>query len=662
MDAPEKIVWRNFGYKYPRGANFKPDSETHSRLIAYLIELATGAKAKAQEKFSAWRAIDDSLQAYIPLSAVEQKVRAQDSREPMPVVVPESLAIRDVFLSYLVSVFISDPMFRYVGVGPEDIVAAIKMEKVVDIQARNARVPLRMHSMWSNAITYGRGAVHPYWHVQRGKKVIRKWNYNTVEALVESSFVPRSVKRYLNKKKTIDVVKCEGTHLTTLNPYAYFPDPASVAGEVNSGRFVAWVDRTSYQTLLENELTNPDQYFNVKHIQDFKSAATSTFYSSEAAGNTSTGAANSGEVDPIADILYVSAKLIPFEWKIGTSKEVERWMFGIVGDRLIVIAHPIEDVHGGLGICEIAPDYDGLNTLVTSKLESIFGLQTYLNFKFNSDMLRDRMDMFSGFLVDPMLVNTDDMLDPSPGMIVRTLESMWGKGLENALQPLPGINHPNMTMQSVPNVLQLMRDMSGAVDPVRGVRRQRGERVTAEEIKGDRGAAISRLAKMAIIASYQGHRDLASIYADNTQQYMSEDVWIQTLGRDDDILREEFGYTESRIKVTPYDVLTDYNLYSGDNSLSGNEDVETMVKIFQMISSQPMLMQGPEGFDLHKFVRAIARASGFTHINDFITRAKKPQMPQLQPRVERNEAVRKQVQAGNYIPVEEAEDELTEAA
>ncbi len=640
-------------YRYPNGADLQPDSETHTKLVGYLREFLHRAHSSAIQRHPQMKSIDDMLRSFIKLSDYEKSVRNMDSREPMPIVLPESFSIRDTLLSYLAGTFLrEDPIFRYFGVEPTDKMGAVLLEKTIDWQVRKTKVALALIAFWGSGLSYGRSFVMPHWVVRKGKKVSRRFESKLVERIAGSSILPVAVKRFLNEKRIHEVVRFEGNELVNANPYAVYPDPDIPAGEIQRGRGFAHVDRTNLFNLLEDERTDKFM-FNVRYLEDGVTEPMSEFFNQYAEASTNPTEQSSGD-DRLVDVFYIEKKIIPADFGIGKGTEPETWEFMLGGDQLLIGARRLEDVHGGFNIVEMATEFDGVTATPISKIETVYGGNVAINFEINSRIANKRMSAQGGWAFDPMMINQEDLMDPSPGMLVRTVESMWGKGMRisDFLEPL---NSPDVTVSNIFDIefmREMMRSGVGVGGKEQGIQRSRGERITAEESRDTRTSAMSRLAFMAYKISLQAHQDIAEIFAYNTQQYMSMDRYVRTIGSLDEVLREEFGIQDDRVKVTPWDVLVDFDVHAGDVLTTGAEDVGSMIQIFQMISGNEALH---DKFDLFRMVQVMARAMGFPSVNEFIRKTPQPIKASVVP----DEEVEKQVDAGNMVPFDEVFSEQT---
>jgi hypothetical protein len=121
---------------------------------------------------------------------------------------------------------------------------------------------------------------------------------------------------------------------------------------------------------------------------------------------------------------------------------------------------------------------------------------------------------------------------------------------------------------------------------------------------------------------------------------MEEETYMSIVGRwSEDLLKEyNIDVKDGRVKVTPFDVLVDYDLIVRDGSIPGGNFSDAWLKLFKDIISVPELYKT---FDITKIFMHIARNLKAKNVNEFI-----------RTKVIPDEEVGKEVDKGNLIPME----------
>lgn len=621
----------SFDYEYPDGLDLKPGSKLHNEIADKIRKRAFASNAVMSKRYPDWNEIDRTLTAYIQLDDKEENMKYNDARKPASIVFPYSYAIMDTLLSYLVAAFFQDPIFRFEGVSPEDTIGAIMLEKVIDLHCNKSKVALNLHTMFRDNLAYGFGVGAPGWRVSRG------WRTTKVE---ERGFFG-NIKGY--KKGFEEAVLFEGNELNNIDPYLCLPDPNVAIHDHQKGEFFGWLESTNYLDMLSNESNNPSM-FNVKYLKMVESKK-SIFFVNKSDRDKRFGKGMK-DADPSVssrvDNIHMVIKLIPRDWGLGKRDYPEKWQFTLSADEVLTKVKPLDLDHDLFPVVVSASDFDGYSSTPVSRIEILNGMQGILDWLFNSHISNVRKAVNNELIVDPYMVNVKDIEDPKPGKVIRLRRPAWGKGVKDAVQQL---NVQDITKGHIADsswIVQWMQKIGAADDSSMGSLRQGGpERLTGAEFEGTRSGAVSRLERMGRIISLQALQDISYMFASHTQQLMSEELYVATTGRWQQVLMAEYGekVIKNRMKVSPFELLVNYDVKMRDGSVPGSNFSQVWVKMFELISQEPRLQQQ---FDIVRIFKHIARNSGAKNVEEFEVKA----MPDAQ--------VAGQVQAGNIIPMNEA--------
>ncbi len=628
----------SYDYDYPGNLKLKPGSKTHTKIISEVLRRARDSYNIMSKRHSSWKEIDRTLTAYVPLKEAERIVKEQDAQKPVSIVVPYSYATLETLLTYFTAALLNDPIFDYRGVSPEDNIGAIMLTKVINQQSMRSRLALQLHTLCRDSLAYGIGPAACVWERKLGKRTVR----------AEDGFF-----NFLNqwvgkgpKKQNVESVVYEGNKLKNIDPYSFLPDPSVSIHQLQDGEFVGWIERTNYLDCLSLEETDED-VFNVKYLKHID-CRTSIFHGDQSDRKAKHGA--EGDLDSTAgrrpvDKIHMYIKLIPREWGLGTREYPEKWYFTIAGDSVVIEARPMALDHDSFPITAGAPDYDGYSITPISRIELVYGLQGTLDWLFSSHIANVRKAINDTLIVDPYLVNIDDLRDPEPGKLVRMRRAAWGKGVDNAVKQLNVTDVTRGHIADAGYVVDLINRTSAVNDGVMGVRRKGGERVSAAEAQGDRVSALSRLERLARVLSLQAFHDISHIFASHVQQFMTEETYVNIAGEWPKEFQEIFQVQEGMAKVSPFDLLINYDVEVKDGSIPGGSFADVWVQLFQIMTQQPEVAQQ---FDVVKVFKHIAVSLGAKDVNSFVRKG-----GGINPMTMPDEQVMQQVQAGNMIPVGE---------
>ena len=423
-----------YQYEYPRGLDLKPGSSLHDYIKNFVLNSARASSNMMKKNFDQWTKTDEKMTAYIPVTDKEKEIKEDDRRKPTSVVLPYSFVIAESILSYLVAAFFPDPIFRYEGSSPEDIVGAIMMEGVIQSHCNHNKVALNLHTSFYDAIKYGIGVAIPIWTTKRGMKVVKR-ELGFFDFM--SRFRNTGYERVLE-----DAILFEGNALQNIDPYHYLPDPNVPVQDVQAGEFSGYIENTNFYSLMSAEEHDSD-YFNVKYVRHVKNKR-STIYPSEVSERMKKQGGNEknyAELNPV-DVIWINATIVPSMFgaddgpKIGDNEYPEKWVFGLASDDVVIQAMPLGLTHNDYPVSVIAPDFDGYSPIANSRLSIEYGLQEILDYLLNSHIANLRKAVNDMIIVDPYQVNVNDLKNPKEGAIIRLRRPAWGRGVKDVAQQL----------------------------------------------------------------------------------------------------------------------------------------------------------------------------------------------------------------------------------
>ena len=502
----------NYDYTYPNGLKLKPGSEFHNKLRDKICQRANESRAEISKRFDSWREVDKTLTTYIPLKDAEELRKKKDPTRPVSIVFPYSYSMLEALLTYLSMAYFQEPMFQYEGLESDDTVGAMLLELVVKLHCIKTKVPLSVHTVLRDSLCYGVGIGIPGWKTITGKKPIK--------ATITGDAEPDQMVDFVQS------VIFEGNELYSVDPYMWLPDPSVSSVNIQDGEFNGWIERTNYMNLLSEESQPNSGLFNVrylKHKKDKRSALSldQSERQTRHGGSTDVHRAMSMSANPV-DLINMYVNLIPKEWELGPGEYPEKWFFRIGADDIVITAEQAEHNHGMYPVSVASPEFDGYSITPIGRMEILYGLQNTLDFLFNSHIDNVRKAINDMLVVDPYLVNINDLKDPQPGKLIRLRRPAWGRGVDKVVQQLQVNDITRSNIADSAYITQWMDRISGADQSMQGSLRQGGpERLTKSEFQGTRGSAVSRLQRIAMIIGMQFFQDIGTMFAVHTQQYMT---------------------------------------------------------------------------------------------------------------------------------------------
>jgi hypothetical protein len=639
---------KNFSYKYPEGLNLKPGSDLHDKLRNVIWAHARESRNVMQCRFSSWKEIDKTLTTYISVSdakSLEEDTLAEtDPDKPTSIVFPYSYSMLEALLTYMSMAFFQDPTFQYEGVEDDDTVGAMLMEMCVRLHCIKHKVNLNLHTMFRDSFAYGIAPTIPTWLKTYGNKAIRSTN---------STESPLGLSQQGEVRFEYGLL-FEGNALSNIDPYMWLPDPSVSSSDVQKGEFEGFVDRTNYMTLLSEETNQKGSgLFNVKYLKS-KLNRRSTLALDESSrqdkfGGVSNPSNTMSESTSLVDVIKMCITLIPKDYELSESESPEKWYFELASDDIIIRCEKANYNHGLYPVAVASPEFDGYSPTPIARLEILYGLQHTLDFLFNSHITNVRKAINDMLIVDPYLVNINDLKSPKPGKLIRLRRPAWGRGVDKVVQQLAVQDITRANISDSAYITQFM-DRLGADQSMMGSLRMGGpERLTGAEFQGTRSSAIGKLQRIAMIISLQAMQDIGTMFAAHTQQYQTQETYVKIVGRHADQLNAIFAKTNqqapSRLKVTPYDLAIATDLIVRDGSIPGGNFSSAWIDLFKTIGTQPELASQ---FDIVRIFMYIANQLGAKNVEDFKRVASTTNVVTMPDAKVMNE-----VQKGNLIPTNE---------
>jgi len=98
---------------------------------------------------------------------------------------------------------------------------------------------------------------------------------------------------------------------------------------------------------------------------------------------------------------------------------------------------------------------------------------------------------------------------------------------------------------------------------------------------------------------------------------MSQEVYVKIAGRWEEDLRREFGRKarSGMLKVSPFDLLIDFDVMVRDGSIPGGNFSEAWLQLFDTLTKVPELSQK---FNIVRIFKHIARSLGAKNVEEFV--------------------------------------------
>jgi len=636
-----ELVKGEYKSRYPNGVNLNPSSEMHGQLVTEIINRTQASRSREQDSHIKWRKIDHMLSAFVTPDEAERLEKRKDFRRPVRIVLPQMYSNLQTLLAITTVGMGQRPFYRFESAS-RPIEAAL-LERVMSQQANRLSHLPALYTRWRDGYAYGRGVIAPRWIEKHGTRT--SWEQTTVKSkiILPGGDIVTGRKRVRKKAKLF-----EGHELDNIDPYMYLPDPNFPVDKVQKGEFTGWIERSNFINLFKRERED-SMFFNVKHL--FNRRGESVYYRQDDNVRDAFGLTRSNKVDrstvnftatTTEDVIWMYIKLIPKDWKLGKTEEPKIWLFGLAADSIIIVAHEMDLDHNMFPVAVVAPTFDGYSPHPISTMEVGFGLQETSDWFITSHIKNVTATVNNSFIVDPSIVNLNDFKDGGAGRIIRIRRRYFGdpNAVDKGVKQLD-INDVTRNNVNDAQFFDFWAGKGAGISPsLQGIQERSGSRVSASEASGTRQSGLSRIEQGMTLMFEQD--TLPYLLASQTLQFMEEEVFVNIAGREEQILRKEFGKDEN-VAINPWDLSPDYDLTPRTGDLPNGDFSQGLLQALTLAMQDPELRQQ---VDIFRLFQHVTRQMGARHIHEF-TRAGGGLQAETQP----TEQVENAVAAGNLVPL-----------
>lgn len=616
----------------------KPGSDLHRKVLTYLLERLNFSEKNMAGFYARWQAQEKRVQAYVDLADWEQTLKdLNDSGKPaaaVSITVPYSFATIQTIVTYLIQTFAGrKPMFQIGSHKKETMEGAQMLELVLQYNADNTRLIKQLFQYLFDGQLYGLGIIRTQWKNETKKRTV--W------------IPPEGDPTGKMQKQRIDKLVYSGNECEAIDPFMFFPDPRVPMIEVNrKGEFCFWRSYMGVHALKKNDI-----FTWVDAIGEMRNEPTDNEDTSargirigglstpmEADQNTAFGGKDYVQVD------QGTVEIIPAELGLGTSEKPEKWIFTLGNKMQIIQAEPFDTDHDMHPVAVIEPYSLGYGFGQPSLADFTGDIQDMLSFLVNSHMDNTKTALNNMFIVDPQMVELQDLKEPGAGKLIRLKKAAQGRSVRDVIQQLPVSDVTRGHIKDFELFMGMGDSLSAVSDNLRG-QQDSGGRKTATEIRTSGEAGASRLSSLTRKISSQGMVDMTEQMVLNIQQYLEDDFYLDIVGEQG--LEKHFRNLgqDGQVQVRPEFMVGDFHYPVHDGTLP--MDRVAMLDVWKEIFIG--VLQDPTGelrqtFSITKIFKHLADLGGAKNLDQM-----EVQMNVAPPGAEAG--LEQQAAAGNAVPV-----------
>lgn len=601
-----------------------PGSPQHQNMLDHLKRLLTMSQREMAKFHTRWRSAELQYQAYLSTKTVEELKKAGNNRgiapELVTITVPYSYSAVQTVVTYLLHTFCGrKPLFHVGTYRGDNVQLGRNMETVLQYNADHVRLIRKLYQFFLDGEIYGLQVMRSIWKVEERRKTT--WKEQRLFGLPPVVGPSQET-----------AITFEGNDVQNIDPFRFYPDPRVPMDEVSEkGEFVFWQTKEGRHSLAKAQDQGLIKW--VERIQDMQ--VMPGFNGGSERGRLAEG---HDEIQLLGtgtkDFVWLTqgtVEIQPSKWGLGSSSRYEKWLFTIANGNTIIQAEPLDADHDKHPVIVGEPLSAGYGFGNMSMTDMLGPFQDLMSWMINSHIFNVRAVLNNTLVVNPQLVDMEDLKKPGPGRVIKLKPQAFGQDMKNAIYQLQvqDITRSHLTDLTVVNRFADL--VSSTNDNLRGVV-QAGGRKTATEVRTSGEAGASRLAARARLISAQSICPAAEMWTINLQQNMSQAVYLQLLGAD---------AMEAPLPLGPEQISGDFYfpVHDGTLPLDRVALLDVWKEIFLALVSNPQL---GAGYDVPGIFEYVAELGGAKNITQF----KVQTMP--------NAAVAGASQAGNVIPMPQA--------
>lgn len=625
------------------------DINLHNSIRDHLLERIAMSERRMKQFYARWTLSERRVQAYVQLNDYEQALKEQneasESPKAIPLIVPYCYASQATVSTYLLHTFAGrKPIFQIGSNNAEGTEPAQKMEIMIQWNADSVRLVKHLWQFINDGQCYGLSILNTGW--KEDKKLRTVWYDQPAGLIGQAASLIGMGSGSTKQKKREERLVFQGTGVRSIDPFLFFPDPRVPMVEVaRRGEFVNWREYVG-----RHYLKGEEEQGRVKFVDRIPDAAASTRTSEGADANMSARSVLSGgqsQPGMDSDAMTKSGKtyvqtdqgtymIIPKELGLSNSTKVERWIFCLGNRQQIIQAQKFEADHDMHPVAVSEPFSLGYGFGQPGLHDYIGPLQDAMSWFMTSHMFNVRSALNNMFVVDPNMIEMQDLKSPKPGKIIRLKRAAYGQDVRSALTQLAVSDVTSRHIENLQVVMKMGDALVGTNDNLRGQQDFSG-RKTATEVRTSGEAAASRLAALSRVISAQALVDLAEQMSLNFQQGLTETFYLGVVGQEGKI---------TPVTISPEMVVGDfhYPIHDGTLPLDRIAMLDIWKDIWLQMEQNPELKQR---YDTVKVFNWIAELGGARNIKSF----ERPGMSAVPNAVVGNEEqIQQQAQAGNIVP------------
>lgn len=584
----------------------------HQQIVDALVARKRATETGTTNLRKRWERDEEQYFGFISENALdERRKESRKNGEPeyATIHIPYNYAMLMASHTYFTSVlFGRNPIWQVQSREGGAQMKELRMEALLSYMITAGR-HLPHYYIWTHdPLRYGYGVLGHYW----ANETTTRTRVEEVDRTFAGIPIP-------GKSRRVTIIEnfptFRGIRTYNVHPRDFGWDQKYPIGRFQEGEYCyRMFEMSKLDILSARVLGGKPRYFNLNVVKIMTKGTGSGALSSAVASNTvmdipkqdHTEAGYTLEVVNLpVDEFYV--RLNPRVWGLPGPDRVEKWVFLLADEKVIISAQPLGYAHDMFPFSITQAEVEGYDRAPRSILHTTEALNETLTWLANSHFFNTRQALNDKYLVDPSRIVMSDLMGPNAGRIVRLKPEFYGTKLTDIFQQLPTMDVTAQHLKDMPIIADMMQRAIGINDTIMGA--VNTGRRTATEVRSTTTMGINRQKTMVEFNSAIAFDPFIAMQIQTIQQMMDFQLELRIVG---DLAQN----SDTSLTIDPTEIAGFFDFIPVDGTLPIDRMAQVNVwsQLLQALQAVPQMAMG---YDLPGIFGFIAQLAGIRNINRF---------------------------------------------
>tara|TARA_R110000772_G_scaffold266171_1_gene388308 strand:- start:29438 stop:31294 length:1857 start_codon:yes stop_codon:yes gene_type:complete len=576
----------------------KEVSKAHQAILDKVVTCVRTSRSVMSKSYPEW---NDMSKAYDSERLRDkQDLKNAATGNPEKTSVPLTYAQVNTFVAFMFMLFHQRQyFFEFEGQGKEDETIQAVSESIIQGDLQSNGFSLKLYQFLLDIGRFGIGVFKSSWEVE-------KQQFLSPEAKEAFKGIDDVTPELYE-----DHVTFEGSRITSISPYHFYPDTRLPLTRFQEGEFCASEEEFPLHKLQELEARGG--VAGVEHITPFNDASRSnreghSYFPSIKLDDADTQKSN-------VVITECQIKLIPdkFEMEdgsmLGNSSKPLTYLVWVANDNRVIRIEPLNYYHGHFtyDLSQFSPDMH--KQLSKSLAGQITQLQEIIDWFFNSRVASVHRTLDNQLVVDPTVVEMNTVTNNS--RVIKLKRGAPRVGIDRFIKSLPVQDVTANHMQDASQVGSIIQQVTGINDTAMG-QFQTGRR-SATEARGAISGSASRLNLYGKLIWESGLAPLGKKLLINSRQSLSQEGYESIVGTDPEKLEM---FEEFKSNVFQLVRRSDFFVFDGTLPSEKQYAAQSLQELLSIVLSSPEAAAAT-GVQPAKLIEEIYTLRGIKNLSRF---------------------------------------------